>query len=158
MEELMDGQPDDECNALLAIFKDAHMIATGASFSKGKQHILAAVRIEERRIALLEKMQRFRDQGEAMCLVAQMLFGFAQSPEAEAALGRKPEAEAARQVPSLTHKSHSLPSSLGTALLFGLLPELSLGRKRLLCSQMITWSGSNSFSRCFSGTTSAMGV
>jgi len=38
--------------------------------SKGTAHMVAIVRLSKRRINLLGKMQRFRDQGAEMCMVA----------------------------------------------------------------------------------------
>jgi hypothetical protein len=65
MEELMAHQSDDECSETLKVFSGAHM----SRFHKtgSKDHACSSVVVEERRIPLLGKLQRFRDQGVAMC-------------------------------------------------------------------------------------------
>ena len=63
---------DDACANILVVFYEAHhmgFIATGSS-----DHVRAFVGLEERRIPLLGKSQRFRDQGEAMCRLSDILF------------------------------------------------------------------------------------
>ena len=74
-----EGENDNACNTILQMFKGAHQLeACSASSvstnngtrSKGTAHMVAIVRLSKRRINLLGKMQRFRDQGEEMCQVA----------------------------------------------------------------------------------------
>eukprot|EP00290_Baffinella_frigidus_P029658 CAMPEP_0180229590 /NCGR_PEP_ID=MMETSP0987-20121128/25628_1 /TAXON_ID=697907 /ORGANISM="non described non described, Strain CCMP2293" /LENGTH=63 /DNA_ID=CAMNT_0022194361 /DNA_START=15 /DNA_END=203 /DNA_ORIENTATION=- len=63
MDELMEGQTNDGCNFILSVFARAHrsgMKSTGAI-----EHARSVTRLEERRVALLGAMERFRDQGEA---------------------------------------------------------------------------------------------
>jgi len=81
VEEMMEGQPDDACNAILMWFANAHEDAFGSTGSK--DNALSIVRLETRRVEVLGKMQRFRDQGEALCRVADQL----------PVLGRRQEAE-----------------------------------------------------------------
>jgi hypothetical protein len=71
MEELMARQPDDTCLGILTAFSAAHhsrYVATGS-----KDHARSYGRLQERRISLLGKLQRFRDQGEAMCSLSNIL-------------------------------------------------------------------------------------
>jgi len=71
MEEMMQNHTDAGCNTILARFVDAHsrvLISTGS-----KDNALSIVRLETRRVEHLGKMQRFRDQGDALCGVAHHL-------------------------------------------------------------------------------------
>jgi len=71
MEELVARQSDDGCSWILKVFSKARQmgfLATGI-----KDHACSYVGLEERRIPLLGKLQRFRDQGEAMCSLSNML-------------------------------------------------------------------------------------
>jgi len=71
MEEMMHGQPDSVCNDILRKF---HLSHTSEHLSTGSQHhLLSIIRLGEERIALLGKMERFRDQGQAMCTLADNL-------------------------------------------------------------------------------------
>ena len=45
----------------------------GWNSSGSEEHALAFVGLQQRRIALLGKLQQFRDQGETMCEMASML-------------------------------------------------------------------------------------
>ena len=56
---------------ILGAFSKAHI--SGWSTTLSQDHVCSFVGLEERRIPLLAKVQRFRDQGEAMCRIAQML-------------------------------------------------------------------------------------
>jgi hypothetical protein len=71
MEELMAHQSDDNCLGFLSAFCNAHLSEWNATGSK--DHARSSVRLMERRIPLLGKLQRFRDQGEAMCVAADIL-------------------------------------------------------------------------------------
>jgi len=65
MEELLARQSDDDYPGILSVFSMAHYMGLQATGSK--DHACSFVGLEERRIPLLGKLQRFRDQGEAMC-------------------------------------------------------------------------------------------
>ena len=65
MEELMALSSDDTCSSVLRAFSNAHQMIWQATGSK--DHARSFVGLEERRIPLLGKLQRFRDQGECMC-------------------------------------------------------------------------------------------
>jgi len=71
MEELMARQSDDFCSGILEAFSNAHQ--TGWQATGSKDHARSCVGLEERRIPLLGKLQRFRDQGEAMCSLSIIL-------------------------------------------------------------------------------------
>ena len=80
MEELMAHLPDGACSGILRDFSDSHRMGWQATGSK--DHSQSYVRLQERRIPLLGKWQRFWDQGEAMFNLSDML----------RVLGRKSEA------------------------------------------------------------------
>jgi len=81
MQEMMEGQSDDCCQNLLGFCINAHR---GAFNSTGSEdNLLSIVRLETRRAEVLGKMQRFRDQGEALCSVANALLGLGRRQEAE---------------------------------------------------------------------------
>ena len=65
LEQLLEGRSDAARDATLYNFKWAHAAAWAAAGST--DHALAAVRLQDRRIEILGNMERFRDQGEAMC-------------------------------------------------------------------------------------------
>ena len=75
MREMMEGRSDLMCQNILSKFTFAHrsgIFATGIeSRSVGVKHARSVVRLQERRIILLAKMKRFRDQGGAMCMLAE---------------------------------------------------------------------------------------
>jgi hypothetical protein len=68
MEELMARQSDDACLEILKTFSVAYQ--TGYQAIGRKDLARSYVGLMERCIPLLGKLQRFRDQGEAMCAVA----------------------------------------------------------------------------------------
>ena len=78
MDQLLEGRSDAARHNVLDNFNwahgSAHAVAWDATGST--DHALAVVRLQERRIELLGNMERFRDQGEAMCDAAVHL-GFA---------------------------------------------------------------------------------
>jgi len=74
MEELLEGQEDARCNIVIHTFMTGHVFARDSTGSR--DHSLSVIRLEERRVELLGKMERFRDQGEALCSIADNLFGF----------------------------------------------------------------------------------
>ena len=82
MEELVAHQSDDVCSEILTVFSGAHylgFIATGS-----KDHARSCVGLMDRRIPLLGKLQRFRDQGEAMCSLSSILFSLGRNSESAA--------------------------------------------------------------------------
>ena len=81
MEELLQNQPDAGCIAILARFSRSH--ALGFNSTGNAEHALSNVRLEKRKVEVLGKMHRFRDQGEALCLAADQLLGLGRQPEAE---------------------------------------------------------------------------
>jgi hypothetical protein len=57
--------------------------ALAGKFVNGQPtHILSLIRVGERRVDLLGKMERFRDQGELMCMIAVSLFQIGKQQEA----------------------------------------------------------------------------
>ena len=70
-DELMEGQPDDNCEIILLSFRGAHDL--GASSTGSPHHSLSSIRLGEQLIDFLGKRQRFRDQGEEMCNLAHNL-------------------------------------------------------------------------------------
>jgi len=71
MEQLLEGLPDAARVEVIFHFKWAH--TAGMNSTGSKDHALAAVRLQDRRIELLGNMQRFRDQGDEMCDAADHL-------------------------------------------------------------------------------------
>ena len=82
MEEMMEVRTDAGCNKILEVFIDAHGRAFNSTGSKDDS--LSIVRLETRRVEVLGKMQRFRDQGEALCRTADCLSVLDKHQEAEA--------------------------------------------------------------------------
>jgi len=71
MEEVFARQPDDSQASIAQTFASNHedgLAATGRI-----EHARSFVKWQERRIALLGKLQLFRDQGEAMCVLGKIL-------------------------------------------------------------------------------------
>jgi len=68
MEELMALQSDDDCVGVLSNFSNAHL--SGVQATGSKHHARSLIGLVERRIPLLGKLQRFRDQGNAMCCLS----------------------------------------------------------------------------------------
>jgi hypothetical protein len=77
MDELMSGQPDDTCKLIFGIFMAAHhsgSLSTIETLPHGSpHHSLSAIRLGEQLVDFLGNRQRFRDQGEAMCTLADRL-------------------------------------------------------------------------------------
>ena len=88
LEGLMEGQSDDICDGLLSTFILAHAKLQNADSSSIRGHRLAGVKLLGRRIGLLKKMQRFRDQGEAMCALAKILISLQRLEEGRQHLER----------------------------------------------------------------------
>jgi len=80
MEELMAHLSDDHCLSILTAFSDAHL--TGWQATGSKDHARSCVGLEERLVPLPGKVQRFRDQGEAMCAAADILLNLQRNSEA----------------------------------------------------------------------------
>jgi hypothetical protein len=80
MEELIFHRSDDFCSATLSVFSNAHQMGWRAT--SNKDHARSCVGLEERRIPLLSKLQRFLDQGEAMCSLSNMLRSLKRNREA----------------------------------------------------------------------------
>jgi len=72
---------DDACSeTVLSRFSIAHL--TGFHETGRKDHARSFVGLVERRIPLLGKLQRFRDQGEAMCSLSDILYSLERNSEA----------------------------------------------------------------------------
>jgi hypothetical protein len=80
MNELMEGQPDAMCEIILGRFQVAHYSGTVSTGSP--HHALSSIRLGEQLIDLLGNGQRFRDQGEAMCALANSLHAAGKRQEA----------------------------------------------------------------------------
>ena len=81
MEELLENSSNEECVAVLTIFTYAHLL--GQVTTDSTYHSLSITRLLERRVEHLGKMERFRDQGEAMCSLATALNQAGRREEAE---------------------------------------------------------------------------
>ena len=78
MDDMMAGQSDATCVNILRRFLVAHNMGclstvSGTLPSGSVHHSLSAIRLGEQLIDFLGKMQRFRDQGEQMCNLADSL-------------------------------------------------------------------------------------
>jgi len=65
LDEMQSIMPDKVRQETLAFFSYAHGLALNSTGKK--EHAVSALALEERRIPLLFKLKRFRDQGIAMC-------------------------------------------------------------------------------------------
>ena len=74
MEELLENQCDQTCEIILGMFACAHNKETGGQ--------LTVAGLEKRRVVLLGKLERFRDQGEAMNQIALNLIAAKKTQEA----------------------------------------------------------------------------
>jgi hypothetical protein len=75
MDDMMAGQSDATCEIILQRFEAAHHQGTLSTMSitlpnGSPHHSLSATRLAEQLIDFLGKRQRFRDQGEEMCILA----------------------------------------------------------------------------------------
>jgi hypothetical protein len=93
LEQLLEGGSDDTRNSRLNQFRWAHSAAWHATGST--DHALAAVRLLDRLIEILGKMERFRYQGEAMCDAADHLLFAGKDTEAAAYFQRARDVGAA---------------------------------------------------------------
>jgi hypothetical protein len=83
MEELVARQSDDASSEVLNAFSTAHRgISMGYQATRSEDHARSSIELEERRISLLGKLQRFRDQGETMCMVSTLLRSLERHSEA----------------------------------------------------------------------------
>jgi len=80
MEELLAEGTDANNDFTLHAFSRAHQM--GLKSTKGSVHAGRAIRLLEMRVELLVKMERFRDQGEALCAVADILLALDKMKEA----------------------------------------------------------------------------
>jgi hypothetical protein len=80
MEELMARQSDDGCSGILEAFSVSHQM--GFHETGSKVHAHSYVGLVERRIPLLGRLQRFRDQGGAMCSLSNILLLLERNSEA----------------------------------------------------------------------------
>jgi hypothetical protein len=80
MEELVAGEPDDFCSGTLEVFLLAHQM--GGQATGSEDHARSYVELQERQIPLLGKLQRFWDQGEAMCTLSDILRSLERNSEA----------------------------------------------------------------------------
>ena len=80
MEEIMEDQSDEDCSKILWFFLVAHH--TGVEATGCKDHAISFVALQKRRIPLLGKLQRFQDQGVAMCKLAEFLRPLSRKSEA----------------------------------------------------------------------------
>ena len=79
MEELMEGAEDTTCDFVLRSFARAHQLAHGSN--SDPKHCHSIISIGQRRVELLGKMQRFRDQADAICSIGDSLIAFKKSKE-----------------------------------------------------------------------------
>ena len=75
MEAMMADCPRSasKSESIVSAFMDAHRLAISSSSSR--EHKMAVNRLAARRIELLGELERFRDQGAALCLLGQTLIG-----------------------------------------------------------------------------------
>jgi len=78
---MMENQPDAGCNTVLQGFTRSHQL--GFDSTGNTEYSLSVVRLETRHAEVLGKMQRFRDQGEVLCGVADYLLVLGKQQEAE---------------------------------------------------------------------------
>ena len=97
LEELLENQTDGFCQGLLCAFSQAHtvillgggdMLQSVDPCNVPKDRVMKIVIMMERRAEILGKMQRFRDQGEEMASMANMLLYVDQGKEAARILER----------------------------------------------------------------------
>ena len=103
MEELVARQSDDVCSGIFRTFSAAHQMGYQATGSE--DHARSCIGLEERRIPLLGKLQRFRDQGEAMCSLSDVLHLLERNSEAATWYQRARDVGAAHGFFSLESKA-----------------------------------------------------
>ena len=72
LEMLLAHQPDGYCEGILAKFSNARR--SGYSATGSSEHARSFIALEERRVTVLGELERFRDQGQGMCSVANVIF------------------------------------------------------------------------------------
>ena len=80
LEEVMVGGSDAACDSVLTMVSQAHSLGLAATGLP--MHALAGVRLAQRRIEILGRMKRFRNQGELMCEIGGNLICLGRQPEA----------------------------------------------------------------------------
>ncbi|KAJ1483455.1 hypothetical protein T484DRAFT_1949889 [Baffinella frigidus] len=80
MDEMFEVRTDDTCASLLAAFVRAHEL--GLESTGNRENAISVVSLQERRVEVLGRLQRFRDQGEAMCICADYLLVLGKGQEA----------------------------------------------------------------------------
>jgi len=73
-------ESDTTVEKYLHMFERAHIVGKTATGSP--HHALSLVRLLEQQIELLGKMERFRDQGESICIAANVLYEAGKNDEA----------------------------------------------------------------------------
>ena len=133
MEEMMADEPDDFCSKILSVFSDAHNLGCQATAST--DHARSFVGLAERRIPLLGKLQRFRDQGESMCRLSDVLSFLERNSEAATWYQRARDVGAAHGFFSL--ESRACLGLGTTALREGRLEEgMALLRNALVAAEL----------------------
>ena len=79
MGQLMADKTDAHCDVILEMFATAH--GRGMDARGSRHHTLSGIALQERRVELLGKMQRFRDQGDALCILAEHLLALRRDQE-----------------------------------------------------------------------------
>jgi hypothetical protein len=133
MEELVALRPDDVCSEILSVFSEAHH--TGLHATGRTDHALSYVGLMERLIPLLGKLQRFRDQGEAMCSLSDILRFLERNSEAAIWFQRTRDVGAAHGFFTLESKACT---GLGTAAMEEgrLMEGLALLRNALVAAEL----------------------
>jgi len=149
MDELMEEQLDATCEIILRRFRAAHDMGTMSTVSGtlptgSPHHSLSSIRLTEQLIDFLGKRQRLRDQGEAMCALANSL----------RAVGKRQEASLYYQKARKVGKAHGFFSvewmaCLGLGqdkIVEGRIEEgLDLLRNALVASRLSENEGSSTF-------------
>jgi len=82
MEELLEGQVDASRNSILGAFARANEFQLKSTGNREIAHSI--IGLQERRVEILGTMERFRDQCEARCAIAENLLFLGEVPEAAA--------------------------------------------------------------------------
>ena len=94
MEELLVVQLDSTCQDILAAFAEANKKKV-AEIGFSNELLFLVVSLEKRRVEVLGRMQRFRDQGELMCFIGGYLHLAGQREEAKKCLNQARDVGAA---------------------------------------------------------------
>ena len=83
MEEMLAGQSLSVSESILRSFMLFHQMQIGVCVQANDRRYHAAdlVKIEERRVELLKRLQRFRDAADSMCYVASNYFYWLDNPQ-----------------------------------------------------------------------------